>query len=64
MAELAPFRLPDARVPSDLVATYIRALGDRTPGAQQRGELSAGVLTRRLAHCWLREALRNADSHP
>ena len=53
MAQLAPFRLPDAPVRSDLVAKYFRALGDPTRLRilgllQAEGELSAGALTRRL----------------
>jgi ArsR family transcriptional regulator, cadmium/lead-responsive transcriptional repressor len=53
VAQLAPFRLPDAPAPSDLVAKYFRALGDPTRlrilGLLQTGEeLSAGALTRRL----------------
>ena len=53
MAEIAPFRLPDAPARSDLVAKYFRALGDPTRLRilgllQAEGELSAGVLTRRL----------------
>ena len=53
MAQLSPFRLPDAPARTDLVAKYFRALGDPTRlrivellGAE--GELSAGELTRRL----------------
>ena len=47
MAELAPFRLPDAPARSDLVAKYFRALGDPTRLRilgllQAEGELSAG----------------------
>jgi DNA-binding transcriptional ArsR family regulator len=54
MAELAPFRLPDAPARGDLVAKYFRALGDPTRLRilgllQAEGELSAGELTRRLA---------------
>ena len=53
MAELAPFRLPDAPARGDLVAKYFRALGDPTRLCilgllQAEGELSAGALTRRL----------------
>ena len=53
MAQLAPFRLPDAPARSDLVAKYFRALGDPTrlrilELLQAEGELSAGALTRRL----------------
>jgi ArsR family transcriptional regulator, cadmium/lead-responsive transcriptional repressor len=53
MAELAPFRLPDAPARSDLVAKYFRALGDPTRLRllgllQAEGELSAGELGRRL----------------
>jgi DNA-binding transcriptional ArsR family regulator len=53
VAQLAPFRLPDAPVRSDLVAKYFRALGDPTRLRilgllQAEGELSAGALTRRL----------------
>ena len=53
MAQLAPFRLPDAPARSDLVAKYFRALGDPTRLRilgllQAEGELSAGALTRRL----------------
>ena len=53
MAQLAPFRLPDAPARGDLVAKYFRALGDPTRLRilgllQAEGELSAGVLTRRL----------------
>jgi ArsR family transcriptional regulator, cadmium/lead-responsive transcriptional repressor len=54
VAQLSPFRLPDAPDRTDLVAKYFRALGDPTRlrivellGAE--GELSAGELTRRLA---------------
>ena len=54
MAQLLPFRLPEAPARGDLVAKYFRALGDPTRlrivellGAE--GELSAGELTRRLA---------------
>ena len=54
MAQLSPFRLPDAPARTDLVAKYFRALGDPTRlrivellGAEE--ELSAGDLTRRLA---------------
>ena len=55
MAELAPFRLPDAPARGDLVAKYFRALGDPTrlrilELLQAEGELSAGALTRRLGH--------------
>jgi ArsR family transcriptional regulator, cadmium/lead-responsive transcriptional repressor len=53
VAQLSPFRLPDAPARTDLVAKYFRALGDPTRlrivellGAE--GELSAGELTRRL----------------
>ena len=54
MAQLAPFRLPDAPARTDLVAKYFRALGDPTrlrilQLLQAEGELSAGTLTRRLA---------------
>jgi DNA-binding transcriptional ArsR family regulator len=54
VAQLAPFRLPDAPVRTDLVAKYFRALGDPTrlrilQLLQTQGELSAGELTRRLA---------------
>jgi ArsR family transcriptional regulator, cadmium/lead-responsive transcriptional repressor len=53
VAQLAPFRLPDAPARSDLVAKYFRALGDPTRLRilgllQAEGELSAGELTRRL----------------
>ena len=55
MAQLAPFRLPDAPARSDLVAKYFRALGDPTRLRilgllQAQGELSAGELTRRVGH--------------
>jgi ArsR family transcriptional regulator, cadmium/lead-responsive transcriptional repressor len=54
MAELVPFRLPDAPARGDLVAKYFRALGDPTRLRilgllQAEGELAAGELTRRLA---------------
>ncbi len=54
MAQLSPFRLPEAPARTDLVAKYFRALGDptrlRIVGLlQAEGELSAGELTRRLA---------------
>jgi ArsR family transcriptional regulator, cadmium/lead-responsive transcriptional repressor len=54
VAQLAPFRLPDAPARTDLVAKYFRALGDPTrlrilQLLQAEGELSAGELTRRLA---------------
>jgi ArsR family transcriptional regulator, cadmium/lead-responsive transcriptional repressor len=53
MAQLSPFRLPDAPARTDLVAKYFRALGDPTRLRmlgllQAEGELSAGALTRRL----------------
>ena len=53
MAELAPFRLPNAPGRSDLVAKYFRARGDPTRLRilgllNSEGELSAGALTRRL----------------
>jgi ArsR family transcriptional regulator, cadmium/lead-responsive transcriptional repressor len=53
VAQLAPFRLPETPARSDLVAKYFRALGDPTRLRilgllQAEGELSAGVLTRRL----------------
>ena len=54
MAQLSPFRLPDAPARTDLVAKYFRALGDPTrlrilELLEAEGELSAGELTRRLA---------------
>ena len=54
MAQLSPFRLPDAPAHTDLVAKYFRALGDPTrlrivELLEAEGELSAGELTRRLA---------------
>jgi DNA-binding transcriptional ArsR family regulator len=54
VAQLSPFRLPDAPARTDLVAKYFRALGDPTrlrivELLHAEGELSAGELTRRLA---------------
>jgi ArsR family transcriptional regulator, cadmium/lead-responsive transcriptional repressor len=54
VAQLSPFRLPDAPARADLVAKYFRALGDPTrlrilQLLRAEGELSAGELTRRLA---------------
>ena len=54
MAQLSPFRLPDAPARTDLVAKYFGALGDPTrlrivELLEAEGELSAGELTRRLA---------------
>ena len=54
MAQLSPFRLPDAPARTDLVAKYFRTLGDPTrlqivELLEAEGELSAGELTRRLA---------------
>jgi DNA-binding transcriptional ArsR family regulator len=53
MAQLLPFRLPEAPARGDLVAKYFRALGDPTRLRilgllQAHGELSAGELGRRL----------------
>jgi DNA-binding transcriptional ArsR family regulator len=54
VAQLPPFRLPDAPAHTDLVAKYFRALGDPTrlrilELLRAEVELSAGELTRRLA---------------
>jgi DNA-binding transcriptional ArsR family regulator len=54
VAQLSPFRLPEAPARIDLVAKYFRALGDPTRLRilgllRAEGELSAGALTRRLA---------------
>jgi ArsR family transcriptional regulator, cadmium/lead-responsive transcriptional repressor len=54
VAQLSPFRLPDAPARTDLVAKYFRALGDPTrlrivELLEAEEELSAGELTRRLA---------------
>jgi DNA-binding transcriptional ArsR family regulator len=54
VAQLSPFRLPEAPARTDLVAKYFRALGDPTRLCivellEAEGELSAGELTRRLA---------------
>jgi ArsR family transcriptional regulator, cadmium/lead-responsive transcriptional repressor len=54
VAQLSPFRLPDAPERTDLVAKYFRALGDPTrlrilELLRAERELSAGELTRRLA---------------
>lgn len=53
ISQLAPFRLPEAPVRSDLVAKYFRGLGDPTrlrilELLQQDGELSVGELVERL----------------
>src|SRR6266702_4005367 len=55
MVQPLPFRLPDTPARTDLVAKYFRALGDPTrlrilELLRAEGELSAGELTRRLAH--------------
>ncbi len=53
MAQVSPFRLPEAPARTDLVAKYFRALGDPTrlrivELLEAEGELAAGELTRRL----------------
>ena len=53
MNQLAPFRLPEAPVKSDLVAKYFRGLGDPTrlrilELLREEGELSVGALVERL----------------
>lgn len=53
MTQLAPFRLPEAPVETDLVAKYFRALGDPTrlrilELLHDEGELSVGALVLRL----------------
>jgi DNA-binding transcriptional ArsR family regulator len=50
---LAPFRLPETPVPTDLVAKYFRGLGDPTrlrilELLRDEGELSVGQLVERL----------------
>ncbi len=52
-ADSAPFRLPDAPAPTDLVAKYFRGLGDPTrlrilELLRDEGELSVGELVERL----------------
>ena len=53
MAQLAPFRLPEAPARSDLLAKYFRGLGDPTrlrilALLRSEGELSVGELVGRL----------------
>lgn len=53
MTQLAPFRLPEAPVRTDLVAKYFRGLGDPTrlrilELLATHGELSVGELVERL----------------
>ncbi len=53
MAQLAPFRLPEAPARSDLLAKYFRGLGDPTrlrilALLRSEGELSVGELVERL----------------
>jgi len=53
MAQLAPFRLPEAPARSDLLAKYFRGLGDPTrlrilALLRAEGELSVGELVERL----------------
>ncbi len=53
MAQLAPFRLPEAPARSDLLAKYFRGLGDPTrlrilALLRSEGELSVGALVERL----------------
>ncbi|RDI75438.1 ArsR-type transcriptional regulator [Gaiella occulta] len=53
MTQLAPFRLPEAPVETDLVAKYFRALGDPTrlrilELLRAEGELPVGALVGRL----------------
>src|SRR2546430_8052221 len=53
MSSVAPFRLPEAPIESDLVAKYFRGLGDPTrlrilQLLRAEGELSVGELVERL----------------
>ncbi len=53
MTELAPFRLPQAPAPADVVAKYFRGLGDPTrlrilELLRDEGELTVGELVDRL----------------
>jgi len=53
MSQLAPFRLPEAPVETDLVAKYFRGLGDPTrlrilELLRAEGELPVGALVERL----------------
>src|SRR5881628_2887089 len=54
MSSVAPFRLPEAPIESDLVAKYFRGLGDPTrlrilELLRREGQLSVGALVERLA---------------